>query len=62
MSVGVEGLYYAFGDSEKNSQGSVTNSCCVVSYNVTQKEDNDLFVLRGRLNYFLSDDRDGSLK
>lgn len=58
-SVGVEGLYYFFGDSDTTDEWS---KWC---YNkkFTFDDDNDMFVIRGRVSYHFSDDRyDAPLK
>ena len=62
MSIGVEGLYYAFSDSEDVWNKKKGSYCHSTEYKFTETDDNDLFVLRGRLNYFVSDDQDSPLK
>lgn len=62
MSIGIEGLYYAFDDTENNWAGSIGNRCNKLNYKISENDDNDLFVVRGRLNYHFSDDRDSPLK
>ena len=53
-SVGVEGLFYAFGDSsdtiEKNSYWKQTK--------IVHDDDNDLFVVRARVSYHFQDEAD----
>ena len=49
VSIGVEGLYYAFGDDEDFKTWS--KGC--KEYRLTHKEDDDLFVVRARLSYHI---------
>jgi outer membrane immunogenic protein len=57
-SVGVEGLYYFFGDSQQND---IWGEYCQTKF--THDDDNDMFVVRGRISYHFSDDRyDAPLK
>lgn len=57
-SVGVEGLYYFFGDNEDEVIfGAYDNKKLV------HEDDNDMFVVRGRVSYHFADDRyDAPLK
>ncbi|HEY7643936.1 MAG TPA: outer membrane beta-barrel protein [Hyphomicrobiales bacterium] len=58
-SVGVEGLYYFFGDS--NDSLTKGNDCFEMKF--SHDDDNDMFVVRGRLSYHFTDDRyDAPLK
>jgi outer membrane immunogenic protein len=58
-SVGVEGLYYFFGDSDTTDQWS----WWCYDKKFTHDDDNDMFVVRGRLSYHFTDDRyDAPLK
>jgi outer membrane immunogenic protein len=58
-SVGVEGLYYFFGDSNTTDQW--TWWCYDKKF--SHDDDNDMFVVRGRLSYHFTDDRyDAPLK
>jgi outer membrane immunogenic protein len=57
-SVGVEGLYYWFGDS---SDSEIFGYCD--NLKLVNDDDNDMFVVRGRLSYHFTDDRyDAPLK
>jgi outer membrane immunogenic protein len=58
-SVGVEGLYYFFGDS--NQEDVWEKYCKQIKF--SHDDDNDMFVVRGRISYHFSDDRyDAPLK
>lgn len=52
-SLGLEGLYYGFGDD--NNEYKVTEGCNYCSkktkYKVSEEDDNDFWVLRARLSY-----------
>jgi outer membrane immunogenic protein len=62
MSIGVEGLYYAFSDSNNEWGKSYYRKCWGTETLITEDDDNDLFVVRGRLNYHFTDDRYEPLK
>ncbi len=62
MSIGVEGLYYDFGDSTKTWDKRSRGYCHWKEYQVTERDDNDLFVVRGRLTYHFQDERATPLK
>lgn len=62
MSIGVEALYYDFGDSTKTWNWIKGYECGWKEYKVTERDDNDLFVVRGRLTYHFQDERDAPLK
>lgn len=51
-SVGVEGLYYAFGDSSDSKEW---DKWCK-QYKIEHNDDNDLFVLRARLSYHFQEE------
>jgi opacity protein-like surface antigen len=51
-SVGVEGLYYFFGDSND----SLINGNDCFEKKFSHDDDNDMFVVRGRLSYHFTDD------
>jgi opacity protein-like surface antigen len=58
-SVGVEGLYYFFGDSDSTKEWD----WWCYNKKFTHDDDNDMFVVRGRLSYHFTDDRyDAPLK
>jgi outer membrane immunogenic protein len=57
-SVGVEGLYYFFGDSKDSETFGYYDGL-----KLNHETDNDMFVVRGRLTYHFTDDRyDAPLK
>lgn len=58
MSVGLEGLYYLFGDSTD----SYTKTLYKKEIKVTHEDDLDLFVVRARLNYHFVDAYEAPLK
>ncbi len=62
MSIGVEGLYYAFSDTENEWNKSFGGHCWRTDQQITEDDDNDLFVVRGRLNYHFTDNRYEPLK
>jgi len=57
-SVGVEGLYYAFGDSNDSDQWDYYCKTFKVDHN----DDNNLFVVRGRITYHFLDAYEAPLK
>ncbi len=61
MSIGVEGLYYDFADA-KNTWNWNDYHCRWKEYQVTERDDNDLLVVRGRLTYHFQDEYDVPLK
>ncbi len=58
-SLGVEGLYYFFGDSEDSESWKKGKR---KEYKITHEDDNDLFVVRGRLTYHIQDEYQAPLK
>lgn len=58
LSVGVEGLYYFFGD-DSNSY-SITEGD--TAYRITEELDNDVWTVRARVSYHFGQDEDASLK
>lgn len=58
LSVGVEGLYYAFGDTTNILEWE--KRC--KEYKLTHKDDDDLFVVRARLSYHMTPAYDEPLK
>jgi outer membrane immunogenic protein len=58
LSVGVEGLYYAFGDSTNIYEQDYNCK----DEKLTHKDDDDLFVVRARLSYHLTDAYEAPLK
>ena len=57
-SVGVEGLYYAFGDGDDSKEWDIL--CTQIK--LAHEDDNDLFVVRARLSYHFQDAYDEPLK
>lgn len=57
-SIGLEGLYYAFGDSEDSTAYEIWCK----DYEVTHEDNNDMFVVRARMSYHLQDAYDEPLK
>jgi outer membrane immunogenic protein len=57
-SIGLEGLYYAFGDSDDSK---AWEKFCK-EYKLVREDDNDLFVVRARLSYHFQDAYDEPLK
>lgn len=51
-SIGVEGLYYAFGDGDDSKEW---DAYCK-QYKIVHEDDNDLFVVRARMTYHFQDD------
>jgi outer membrane immunogenic protein len=51
-SIGVEGLYYAFGDGDDSKEW---DAYCK-QYKISHDDDNDLFVVRARMSYHFQDD------
>jgi outer membrane immunogenic protein len=62
VSVGLEGLYYNFADTSKTWNWSKELCYGWKEYQVTEKDDNDLFVVRARLTYHFQDEHDAPLK
>ena len=58
LSIGVEGLYYAFGDGDD----SKVDGNKWKQYKVVHEDDNDLFVVRARMSYHFQDAYDEPLK
>jgi outer membrane immunogenic protein len=58
LSVGVEGLYYAFGDSDDSKEW---DAYCK-TWKADHSDDNDLFVVRARLSYHFQDEYAEPLK
>jgi outer membrane immunogenic protein len=54
-SVGMEGLYYGFGDDNNEYKFSEYGGCkgCSKKYKVSEEDDNDFWVVRARLSYHL---------
>jgi opacity protein-like surface antigen len=62
-SVGVEGLYYAFGDDKNTYNVKEYGWWGMKKYKVTEEQDNDLWTVRARLTYHFGDDEaDAPLK
>lgn len=59
-SLGLEGLYYAFADRDDEYKKSFEYWCA--DYKVTAENDNDMYVVRGRLSYHLQDAYEAPLK
>jgi opacity protein-like surface antigen len=58
LSVGLEGLYYFFGE-ESNSYNITEGG---TSYRISEEVDNDVWTVRARVSYHFADYRDESLK
>jgi len=55
-SFGVEGLYYVFGDNDTDYQWSDGAERGYYDFYLEREKDNDLFVIRARLNYHIGRD------
>ena len=59
-SFGVEGLYYGFGDEWNQYSSNFEVSCsglCYENYRISESDDNDLWTIRARVTYHLTDDQ-----
>ncbi|MEJ2228336.1 MAG: hypothetical protein P8Y67_08905 [Alphaproteobacteria bacterium] len=62
LSVGIEGLYYAFADSKYDLSYINRDYENSEEVKINGENDNDFFVIRGRLNYHFTDDSYAPLK
>jgi outer membrane immunogenic protein len=59
LSLGLEGLYYAFSDESTEYTSDWAYGCkgmCKKKYSVSEDEDNDLWTVRARLTYHFADE------